>query len=152
VRSAELIKDKSSIARPATLLGDRWTLVILRQAFNGIKYFDEFQSSLDISRSLLSDRLGTLVEEGVLRREPYKDENRTRDRYRLTEKGLDLYPVLMALKQWGDKYMAEEGCFVITRHRDCGGEISINVGCERCGAEVGARDAYAEPGPGLKSV
>jgi DNA-binding HxlR family transcriptional regulator len=151
VRSAELIKDKSSIARPATLLGDRWTLVILRQAFNGIKYFDEFQSSLDISRSLLSDRLGTLVEEGVLRREPYKDENRTRDRYRLTEKGLDLYPVLMALKQWGDKYMAEEGCFVITRHRDCGGEISINVGCERCGAEVCARDAYAEPGPGLET-
>jgi hypothetical protein len=58
----------------------------------------------------------------------------------------------MALKQWGDKYMAEEGCFVITRHRDCGGEIGINVACERCGAEVGARDAYAEPGPGLKAV
>ena len=151
MRSSELINDKSSIARPATVLGDRWTLVILRQAFNGIKHFEEFQSSLDISRSLLSDRLAMLVEEGILRREPYKDETRTRDRYRLTRKGLDLYPVLMAMKQWGDEYMADEGCFVITRHRDCGGEIGINVSCERCGAEVGARDAYAEPGPGLKA-
>src|SRR5882757_2816644 len=109
MRAAELAEETCSIARPATLLGDRWTLVILRQAFNGVRRFDDFQQSLGVSRSLLSTRLEKLVDEGVLRREPYKDQTRTRDQYRLTEKGLDLYPVLMAMKQWGDKYMADEG-------------------------------------------
>jgi DNA-binding HxlR family transcriptional regulator len=152
MRSDELIKERCSIARPATLLGDRWTLVILRQAFNGIRRFEDFQQTLGVSRSLLATRLERLVEEGVLRREPYKDEIRTRDQYRLTEKGLDLYPVLMALREWGDKHMAEHGPPVRIRHRDCGGVIRIELSCERCGAEVGARDASPEPGPGLKAA
>src|SRR5215470_10083275 len=105
MRSAELAEENCSIARPAALLGDRWTLVILRQAFNGVKRFEDFQQSLGISRSLLSERLGRLVDAGVLRREPYKDDVRTRDRYRLTRMGLDLYPVLIALRDWGDRYM-----------------------------------------------
>jgi DNA-binding HxlR family transcriptional regulator len=109
MRAAELAEQNCSIARPAALLGDRWTLVILRQAFNGTKRFEDFQGALGISRSLLSERLGRLVEAGVLRREPYKDEVRTRDRYRLTQMGLDLYPVLMALREWGDRYLSEDG-------------------------------------------
>src|SRR5258707_6131372 len=109
MRAGDLAEQICSIARPAALLGDRWTLVILRQAFNGVKRFEDFQSSLGISRSLLSERLGRLVDARVLRREPYKDEVRTRDRYRLTEMGLDLYPVLMALREWGDRYLADEG-------------------------------------------
>ncbi|MGA8219091.1 MAG: helix-turn-helix domain-containing protein [Solirubrobacterales bacterium] len=150
MRASDLAEERCSIARPAALLGDRWTLVILRQAFNGIKRFEDFQSTLGISRSLLSERLGRLVDAGVLRREPYKDAVRTRDRYRLTEMGLDLYPVLMALREWGDRYMAEDGPPIEIRHRDCGGEPTLGLRCSECGEEVDARAAEAIPGPGLK--
>src|SRR4051795_9963706 len=105
MRATEIAEQRCSIAKPAALLGDRWTLVILRQAFNGVKRFEDFQQSLGISRSLLSERLRGVVARGVLRREPYKDDVRTRDRYRLTEMGLDLYPVLIALRDWGDRYL-----------------------------------------------
>ena len=147
MRAAELAEERCSIARPASLLGDRWTLVILRQCFNGIKRFEDFQSTLGISRSLLSERLGRLVDSGVLRREPYKDAVRTRDRYRLTEMGLDLYPVLMALREWGDRYMAEDGPPIEIRHRDCGGEPTLELRCSECGEEVGAQGRRGRPGP-----
>jgi DNA-binding HxlR family transcriptional regulator len=150
MRAADIAEQRCSIARPAALLGDRWTLVILRQAFMGTKRFEDFQSALGISRSLLSERLGRLVDAGVLRREPYKDAVRTRERYRLTEMGLDLYPVLMALREWGDRYMAEDGPPLEIRHRGCGGEPVLELRCSRCGEPVGARDAEARPGPGLK--
>jgi DNA-binding HxlR family transcriptional regulator len=149
MRSAELSKERCSIARPAALLGDRWTLVILRQAFSRVRRFEDFQRSLGVSRSLLADRLGKLVDAGILRREPYKDEIRTREEYRLTEKGLDLYPVLMALREWGDRYMAEDGPPIELRHRDCGGTPSVELTCDKCGEEVTARDAEVKPGPGL---
>jgi DNA-binding HxlR family transcriptional regulator len=148
MRAAELAEQDCSIARPASLLGDRWTLVILRQAFNGIKRFEDFQETLGISRSLLSERLNRLVEAGVLRREPYKDSVRTRDRYRLTEMGLDLYPVLMALRAWGDRWL-RDGPPAVIRHRGCGGEPTLELRCSKCGEVVGARDAEAVPGPGL---
>ena len=152
MRSAELINEQCSIARPATLLGDPWTLVILRQAFSRVRRFEDFHAQLGISRSLLADRLGKLVEAGILRREPYKDEVRTRDQYRLTEKGLDLYPALMALREWGDRYMADDGPPIRLRHRDCGGEPHVHLTCDRCGEEITARDAEARPGPGLKAA
>jgi DNA-binding HxlR family transcriptional regulator len=126
--------------------------VILRQAFSGNKRYEDFQTSLGISRSLLSERLGKLVDAGILRREPYKDAIRTRERYRLTEMGLDLYPVLMALREWGDRYMAEDGPPINVRHRDCGGEPRIHLRCDRCGEEVGPRDAEPKAGPGLKAA
>src|SRR4029450_2425643 len=141
MRAEELAEQDCSTPRPPPLPGDRWTLVILRQAFNGIKRFEDFQETLAISRSLLSDRLNRLVDAGVLRREPYKDSVRTRDRYRLTEMGLDLYPVLMALRQWGDRYLADGFPPADIRHRDCGGEPVLELGCSKCGEEVGARDA-----------
>jgi DNA-binding HxlR family transcriptional regulator len=152
MRAAELAEERCSIARPAALLGDRWTLVILRQAFSGIKRFEDFQTTLGVSRSLLSERLNTLVDAGILRREPYKDAIRTRDRYRLTEKGLDLYPVLMALREWGDRYMAEEGPPLKVRHRGCGGEPTIELRCDRCGEDVDARHAEPVAGPGLRAA
>jgi DNA-binding HxlR family transcriptional regulator len=150
MRSADLVHESCSVARPASLLGDPWTLVILRQAFSRVRRFDDFQRQLGISRSLLSDRLNLLVGAGILRREPYKDEIRTREEYRLTQKGLDLYPALMALREWGDKYMADDGPPIRLRHRDCGGEPRISLRCDSCGEEIGARDAEAAPGPGLK--
>ena len=142
MRASEIAEQRCSIARPAALLGDRWTLVILRQAFNGVKRFEDFQETLGISRSLLSERLTRLVDAGILRREPYKDSVRTRDRYRLTEMGLDLYPVLMALREWGDRYLAADDYAPLDiRHRDCGGEPTLELRCSKCGDEVGARDA-----------
>src|SRR5262249_36764751 len=150
MRAADLAEQNCSVARPAAVLGDGWILVILRQSFSGMKRFEDSQSSLGISRSLLSDRLGRLVDAGILRREPYKDEVRTRDRYRLTEMGLDLYPVLMALREWGDRHMG--GPRGKVRHRDCGGEPVIQLRCAKCGEEVGARDAEAAPAPGLTRV
>jgi len=150
MRAADLAQQRCSIARPAALLGDRWTLVILRQAFSRTRRFEDFQSQLGISRSLLSDRLGKLVDAGIMRREPYKDEVRTREEYRLTEKGLDLYPVLMALREWGDKHMATDGPPIEVHHRDCGGEIRTGLRCDSCGEEVGPRDAEVSAGPGLK--
>jgi DNA-binding HxlR family transcriptional regulator len=152
MRASEIAEQNCSIARPAAVLGDRWTLVILRQAFNGMKRFEDFQSSLGISRSLLAERLGRLVDYGVLRREPYKDSVRTRDRYRLTEMGLDLYPVLMALREWGDRYLADDGPPLEIRHKGCGGEPTLELRCSVCGQAVGARDAEAHPGPGVRAA
>jgi DNA-binding HxlR family transcriptional regulator len=139
MRAAQLAEENCSIARPASLLGDRWTLVILRQAFSGIKRYEDFQASLGISRSLLSDRLGKLVEAGILRREPYKDAIRTRERYRLTDKGLDLYPVLMALREWGDRYMAEDGPPLKVRHRGCGSTSSAIAAARRSARATASR-------------
>ena len=138
MRAAELAEENCSIARPAALLGDRWTLVILRQAFNGTKRFEDFQGALGISRSLLSERLGRLVEAGVLRREPYKDEVRTRDRYRLTQMGLDLYPVLMALREWGDRYLAGDGGPPMVLEHSCGPRLEAEVICAACRQPVAA--------------
>lgn len=152
MRSAELINQNCSVARPATLLGDPWTLVILRQAFSRVRRFDDFQRQLGISRSLLADRLQTLVDAGILERRPYKDRIRTREEYRLTQKGLDLYPALMALREWGDKYMADDGPPLSIRHRDCGGEAHVHLSCDRCGEEISARGAEVAPGPGLAAA
>jgi DNA-binding HxlR family transcriptional regulator len=116
-----------TVSLPAALLGERWTLLLLRQAFLGTRRFEDFQTAMDISRSVLTERLGTLVEEGILRREAYKDV-RTRYEYRLTEKGLDLYPVLMALRTWGNRWMAPaEGPSFDLHHRTCGGDVGVHV-------------------------
>ena len=152
MRHADLIEEPCSIARPLAILADRWTLVILRQAFAGIRRFDDFQASLGISRSRLADRLDRLVEHGILRRVPYKDI-RTRHEYRLTDKGHDLYPVLMAVRQWGDRHMdGGAGAPWHYRHRGCGGESTIEHRCSDCGEEITARDVVLEPGPGLPAV
>jgi DNA-binding HxlR family transcriptional regulator len=146
---SDLEDDECSIARSLALLGDKWTLVVLRQSFRGIRRFDEFQSSLGIPRALLAERLGRLVEAGVLERRPYADERRTRHEYRLTEKGMDLFPTLMALRTWGDKYLAPEGPFVLHRHRGCGGLAEVHHSCAECGQELSAREVITEAGPGL---
>ena len=148
----DLQDDACSIARPVSVLGDRWTLIVLRQAFRGVRRFDEFQSSLGISRPLLADRLARLVQAGILERRPYLSDQRPRQEYRLTKKGLDLYPVLMALRDWGDRYMAPGGPFVLYRHRGCGGSAQVRHTCSACGQELSAPDIEPEPGPGLRAA
>lgn len=147
VTQGDLEDEQCSIARPVALLGDRWMLILLRQAFMGVRRFDQFQSTMGLSRAVLAQRLAQLVDAGIFERTAYKDERRTRHEYRLTDKGMDLYPILMALRTWGDKYMAPDGPFLLYRHRDCGGHAEVLHSCNRCGRELTARDINVELGP-----
>jgi DNA-binding HxlR family transcriptional regulator len=149
MRHEDLVDYPCTIIRPLAVLGDRWTFMLVKQAFAGSRRFEEFHAAIGISRGRLAERLARLVEEGILVREPYNDGG-SRHEYRLTQKGHDLYPVLLALRDWGNRYMAPEGPPVLYRHRDCGGEVHTHLACERCGAEVTARDVRPEPGPGLE--
>ncbi len=148
MRFADLIDEPCTISRPLGVLGDRWTLVVVKQAFAGTRRFEDFLAALRISRSRLADRLERLVAEGILRKEPYAD-TRTRHEYRLTQKGLDLYPVLQAIRAWGDRYMAPEGAPLRYRHQACGGEPRVRLVCSDCDAELSARDVRVELGPGF---
>ena len=146
---ADLADEPCSISRSVAVLGERWTLVILKQAFSGTRRFDDFITALGISRSRLSSRLTDLVEHGLLERVEYFD-NRTRFEYRLTERAHDLYPVLMALKDWGDAHLADElGPPWEYRHRGCGGDTHVRLQCDRCGEDVTSRDVEIAAGPGL---
>jgi DNA-binding HxlR family transcriptional regulator len=137
-----------SIARALEVLGDRWTFLVLRDAFSRVRRFEDFQRRLGVARNVLTDRLNRLVEEEILQRVPYQ-ERPVRFEYRLTQKGLDLWPVIMMLLQFGDRYyLAPGGAPIVVRHRDCGGEVTGHLTCATCGAELGARDVVAEPGPG----
>jgi DNA-binding HxlR family transcriptional regulator len=136
-----------SIAGTLELIGERWTLLILRDAFHRVRRFEDFQRRLGIARNVLSNRLQTLVDAGILERRLYQ-EHPARYEYRLTEKGIDLWPVLMALVHWGDKYLAEGGPPVLIEHRNCGGLVDEHLMCERCGAPLTARDTAPREGPG----
>ena len=153
MRVAEFAQQPCNVARPVALLGDGWTLLVMRQAFMGTRRFDDFQEALDISRALLADRLHRLVDGGILRREPYRDSGRAREQYRLSEKGLELYPVLMALRQWYDKHETPEGGpIALYRHRGCGGLTEVVHQCSECGEELTAREVSPEPGPGMAAA
>jgi DNA-binding HxlR family transcriptional regulator len=146
VRYEELADEPCSITRPLVILGDRWTLLILKYAFAGIRRFNAFQSSLGISRSRLHDRLDRLVEHGILVKQ--KPEHGAHEEYRLTEKGFDLYPILIAIRDWGDAHMAPDGPPVRYEHRECTGEAHARMGCDVCGKAMTARDVAIAPGPG----
>lgn len=143
----ELSDQPCSIARSAAVIGDRWTLMILRDCFLGVRRFEDFERRLGISRSVVADRLKRLTAEGVLRRERYS-ERPPRDEYRLTEKGLALHPVVMALVHWGDVHYGEAGPPLIHRHRACGCDFAPVQTCSECGEPVAARDVEVRPGPG----
>ena len=100
--------ENCTVGRALEILGEKWTVVVLREIFLGIRRFDDMRVRTGIPRQVLTNRLATLVENGLLRREPYREPGaRVRDEYRLTEKGLDLYPVLVALRDWGDRHLAD---------------------------------------------
>jgi len=106
-----------SIAWALEIVGERWTLLIIRDAFLGLSRFDEFRESLGIARNVLADRLNNLVEEGIFLREPYGDRADRFD-YRLTPKGLDLHVALVGLREWGDKYLCDQPPTVARRTAD----------------------------------
>ena len=140
-----------SVARTTAVIGDRWTVMILRDCFNGSRRFDEFQTSLGISRTIVTDRLSLLVDEGVLVKAPYQ-EKPVRYEYRLTEKGLDLYPILMFMFRWGDKhYATKEGPPLLFRHKTCGHDFHAVLSCSACDQVLNPREVEVRAGPGLKN-
>ena len=135
-----------SIARSLELVGERWTLLVIRDVFRGKRRFDEIQESLGIARNVLTARLKTLTEEGILQRRLYQ-ERPERYEYRLTQKGLDLYPVLLSLMEWGDRYKVEEPPVRLI-HKACGEEAEPHLVCSHCSEPVGYFDLRAEYAPG----
>lgn len=138
-----------TIARSASVLGDHWNLLIIRQACLGTRRFDEFQEALGTGRNILSQRLNTLVEEGLLTRVQYQD-NPPRSEYRLTGKGRDVYPILAAMAAWGEKWMTgPEGTPLVLHHDACGNDMHGVVVCSECGEPLDVRQVRAKAGPGL---
>lgn len=133
-----------SIARTLEVVGERWTLLVLRECFLGTARFDDFQRRLGIARNVLQSRLERLQEEGVLERRRYQ-ERPQRHEYRLTAEGRDLLPVLLALLEWGDRHRAPDGPPVTIAHARCGGPINAALQCGRCGATVELRSIVVAP-------
>lgn len=142
----DLADQPCSVARSTAVIGDRWTLMILRDCFLGVRRFEAFQERLGISRTIIADRLKLLTDEGVLRKVAYQ-ERPVRHEYRLTEKGLDLYPVILAIVSWGDRHYADDrGPPILRRHKACGCDFQPVMSCSECGEAVGAREVEARAG------
>jgi DNA-binding HxlR family transcriptional regulator len=140
-----------SIARALEIVGERWTLLILRDAVLGLERFEEFQDSLGIASNVLTTRLKLLCDEGVLERVP--DEQRPgRPKYVLTPKGRELAPVLIVMMKWGDRYYpTANGPPRLTLHVGCGGNVGRDFRCERCGRPVERGELALVPGPGASA-
>src|SRR5215472_5521333 len=136
-----------SIARALEIVGERWTLLILRDTAFRSRRFDDLQRSLGLARNVLAQRLQRLCDDGLLERRLYQ-EHPPRYEYAQTPKARDLFPVLAALITWGDKYHAPNGPPRLIRHRGCGGAIVQTMACAACGAEVTAEDLESKSGPG----
>ncbi len=133
-----------SIARTLETIGERWSLLVIREVFSGRRKFSEMQRTLGIARNVLANRLQRLVDDGILERRPYSEHPR-RDEYFLTEKGLDLWPTLITLMHWGDKHLPlPDGPPVVVTHKDCGGEIDDRRVCTRCGKALTVRETRAQ--------
>lgn len=149
MRWNDLAETRCSVARSVAVIGDRWTLMIVRDCFLGVRRFEDFERRLGISRSIIADRLKRLVDAGVLRREAYQDRP-PRHEYRLTERGLALHPVVLAIVHWGDtQFAGEEGPPMLHRHKTCGCDFAPVMTCSACGDPISAREVEVRPGPGM---
>jgi len=146
MRWRELGDQECSVARTVSVIGDRWTLLVLRECFLRVRRFEQFQERLGITRPVLAERLQKLVEAGVLEKVTYQ-ERPLRQEYRLTPRGLDLYPVMMAIVHWGDVHMAKDGRRpLLHRHQSCGHLFDPVMVCSECAAPLKAREVTVEPG------
>ena len=136
-----------SIAASLQLIGDRWSLLILRDAFRGVRRFDELAADLGIARNLLADRLQKLVDHGILVKQPYQ-QRPVRYEYRLSAKGVDLSPALVALMRWGDKHVIEQSPPVVLVHDRCGTPLEQTLMCPHCAEAVAPKAIKSRPGPG----
>ncbi|MEU3826988.1 transcriptional regulator [Streptomyces sp. SID486] len=150
----EMSTENCTVQRTLDVVGEKWTLLIVRDAFNGVRRFDDFRRHVGMSEAVLADRLRKLVAAGILRTVPYREEgSRTRQEYRLTGKGRDLWPVLVALRQWGDTHApGPDGPTLDIRHSDCGAPVRVVVECARDRAALTLADVTAEPGPGARPL
>lgn len=147
MRKASFADMHCSIAQSLEIIGEWWTLLIVRDSFLGVRRFDDFVDRLGISRNVLTDRLDTLVAAGVLVRRPY-DEARGRFDYLLTDKGRALWPVMTALRQWGDQWIYGEGNEpVVIEHRSCGHTTTAQMRCDSCGELLDARAVQVVSAP-----
>jgi DNA-binding HxlR family transcriptional regulator len=139
-----------SIARTLEVVGERWTLLIVRDAYLGVRRFDEFLESLGVASNILAARLQVLSEQGILERRRYQ-ERPERFEYVLTDKGRELLPVILALMQWGDRHLAPDGPPRLMRHRGCGGLATVRTVCSDCGRPLAGHEVETERGPGWKA-
>lgn len=149
----ELDLGNCSVAATLGLIGERWTLLILREVFAGVHRFDEIAEHLGVSRRVLTERLGQLVEAGLLERHSYKEAGqRARQDYHLTEPAHNLQWVLAALLQYGDTHLGgPEGPPALLRHDDCGGKVHLELHCS-CGRQVATSEVKPITGPGARSA
>ena len=140
-----------SVARTGAIIGDPWTLLVLRDLFNGVHRFDDITGHLGIARNVLTRRLATLTDAGLVDRVPYREPgHRERHEYRLTDAGRDLLPVILALVAWGDRHLAPDGSPMVVEHRGCGEPVVLELRCA-AGHDVDPRAGLrARPGPGAR--
>lgn len=143
-----------TIGRTMAILGEKWAFVVLRELANGVRRFEDIRTHSGIPRQVLSNRLAMLVEQEILIRVPYKAEGeRERYEYRLTPKGFDLFPVMVAVAAWGDRYLADpEGPPVEFTHRECGSLLHVEAVCAEGHVVTEPRQIAARPGPGARPV
>jgi DNA-binding HxlR family transcriptional regulator len=146
----DMDSEKCSIQRALSVIGEKWTLLLIRDAANGVHRFDDFRRHVGLSEAVLSDRLRTLVSSGLFETRDYQEPGqRRRHEYRLTAKGWDLFPVLIALRQWGDTHAVDgDGVPWHIEHRACGHSVQAVVQCTHDGEIVTYRDTRAVAGPG----
>jgi DNA-binding HxlR family transcriptional regulator len=140
VLKSDWTRENCAVGGTLAIVGERWTLLVLREAFLGVRRFEQLQRHTGMARNILSDRLSTLVAHGILEREPYQ-ERPQRHEYRLTEKGLDLYPVLLTLMDWGARHL--DGEAMTLQHKSCGAVAMPHLACPECGEAARARDMRA---------
>jgi DNA-binding HxlR family transcriptional regulator len=141
MRWVDIGNTRCSVARALSVVGDRWTLLLLREAFLGTTRFEDFRDNTGASRHLVAERLGALVEHGVLERRPYQ-ERPPRLEYVLTDKGRDLYPVIVGLLAWGDRWMRDEkGPSLVIQHGACGHAVTLELRCPACDEPLDATAA-----------
>jgi len=144
VRWSEIDQQDCSVAQALSVVGDRWTMLILKEALMRVRRYEDFLARTGAPRPVLADRLKSLVDDGVLEKRRYS-ERPDRFEYRLTEKGLDLWPVLISVLRWGDKWMTgKEGPPVEIRHKTCGHAVHPELACPECGDWLTATDMEAK--------
>ncbi|MFF7242803.1 winged helix-turn-helix transcriptional regulator [Embleya sp. NPDC008237] len=136
-----------ALARTLELVGERWTLLIVRDAFYGVRRYSDFLAHLDIPRAVLSGRLQTLVDAGVLDKRRYQ-ESPPREEYVLTERGIDLWPIIRTMARWGEKHVQNGVPCRIFRHHGCGGTVDPTGICTVCAEVVAPEQTEVAPGPG----
>jgi DNA-binding HxlR family transcriptional regulator len=139
---------EDSVGAATELLGDRWTFLILREAFFGTRRFNEFAENLGLSRNILSSRLKMLVSQGIFEQRPYGPSG-ARNEYRLAEAGRDIFPIVVALLQWGDKHLAgSRGPSIVLKHTRCGDDADPQLVCRACQEPIELGEILPTPGPG----